>query len=505
MNRRHFLRAVGLSAAALAAPSMLNRCTPAKKKPNIVFFLVDDLGWTDIGAFGSSFYETPNIDKLAESGMKFTDAYAACPVCSPTRASIMSGKYPARINLTDWIPGRQAGGRANESANKVVPPDFQLYMSLDEVTIAEALKEAGYSTGFLGKWHLGQSEDLWPEFQGFDVNKGGWSRGAPYYRTYDPDDDDWHGDSGYVSPYKNPRLEDGPPGEYLTDRLADETIKFVREHQEQPFFAYLSFYTVHNPMHGKVDKVEKYQKKAERLGLYGKKTFDDNPDWAQYVGQGQWRERLIQSHAEYAAMVESLDENVGKVLDELEALGLADDTIIFFMGDNGGLSTSEGSPTSNLPLRAGKGWLYEGGIREPMIVRWPGQQPGECSEPVTSTDFYPTILEMAGLPKRPEQHVDGKSLAPLVKGKSMDRGPIFWHYPHYSNQGGKPGGAVRDGDWKLIERYETGGFELYNLKEDIGEKNNLAEEMPDKVTELSSLLKAWYQETDAQMPMPVGG
>ncbi len=503
MERRQFLKSVGFGAVALCTSTAFTSCSSKFSKPNFVFFLVDDLGWTDIGAFGSTFYETPNIDKLAATGMKFTDAYASCPVCSPTRASIMSGKYPARINLTDWIPGRQAGGRANEPANKVVPPDFQRYMSLDQVTIAEALKEAGYATGFFGKWHLGESEDLWPEFQGFDVNKGGWSRGAPYYRTFDADDDEWRGDSGYVSPYKNPRLQDGPPGEYLTDRLADETVTFINQNKEKPFFAYLSFYTVHNPMHGKQDKVKKYKEKAERLGLLNQPQFNENPEWAKHVGQGHWRERLVQSHAEYAAMIESLDENVGKVLKELEEQGVADNTIVFFMGDNGGLSTSEGSPTTNLPLRAGKGWLYEGGIREPMIIRWPGHQPGECDEPVTSTDFYPTMLEMASLPLRSEQHMDGKSLVPLVKGKSMERGPIFWHYPHYSNQGGKPGGAVRNGDWKLIERYETGKLELYNLKEDIGETTNLAEDMAEKAQELHGLLREWRQEVDAQMPTPI--
>lgn len=489
MNRRNFLKSLG---ATVALSQTLSGCSSPKKKPNIVFFLVDDLGWRDLGCFGSTFYETPNVDKLAAQGKKFTNAYAACPVCSPTRASIMSGKYPARINLTDWIPGRQAGSRANEPANKVVPPEFQLFMSLDEVTIAEALKEAGYETGFFGKWHLGQTKEYWPEHQGFDVNKGGHSKGSP--------------PGGYFSPYKNPRLSDGQDGEYLTDRLGDETIKFLQAFKNTPFFAYLSFYTVHNPMQGKKEKIEKYKKKAERLGLLDQPQFNLSPEWAPFVGNGNWKERLVQCHADYAAMVESMDENVGKVLEKLEELELADNTIVFFMADNGGLSTSEGSPTTNAPLRAGKGWLYEGGIREAMIVKWPGTvKPGtECNEPVISTDFYPTILEMAGLPLNPQQHIDGVSLMPLLAGTGqLDRDAIFWHYPHYSNQGGKPGGAVRKGDYKLIERYETGKLELFNLKKDIGEKNNLADLKPDKTQELLELLQKWRKEVDAQMPISV--
>ena len=489
MNRRNFLKSFG---ATVALSQTFFGCSSPIKKPNFVFFLVDDLGWTDVGCFGSTFYETPNIDKLAAQGMKFTDAYAACPVCSPTRASIMSGKFPARINLTDWIPGRQAGGRANEPSNKVVPPEFQLNMSLNEVTIAEALKEAGYATGFFGKWHLGQTEEFWPESQGFEVNKGGHSKGSP--------------PGGYFSPYKNPRLSDGQDGEYLTDRLADETVAFIDLQKEKPFFAYLSFYTVHNPMQGKPEKIEKYKKKAKSLGLLDLPQFNENPEWAKNVGQGNWKERLVQAYADYAAMVESLDENIGKVLDKLEELGLAENTIVFFMSDNGGLSTSEGSPTTNAPLRAGKGWLYEGGIREAMIVKWPGSvKPGtKNSEPVISTDFYPTILEMAGLPLNPKQHMDGTSLKPVLEGSgNLNRDAIFWHYPHYSNQGGKPGGAVRKGDFKLIERYETGFLELFNLKDDISEKNNLADKMPDKAQELLKLLQDWRSKVNAQMPTPI--
>jgi arylsulfatase A-like enzyme len=503
MNRRDFFQKTGTAAAAVALSSVW-QCKPSpKSKPNFVFILVDDLGWNDLGCFGSEFYETPNLDRLARQGMRFTDAYAACPVCSPTRASIMCGKYPARIHLTDWIPGRQAS-RGPEPSDKLIPPEFNLQMALEEITLAEALKQDGYKTGFVGKWHLGQDEKYWPEHQGFDVNKGGWRRGAPYYRKYNPETDEWTGESGYFSPYKNPRLEDGPPGEYLTDRLTHESISFIDQHKNDPFLLYLSFYTVHNPLHGKEALVERFKQKAIDMGLDEKDPFVTNQPWMLKVGTGLWRERVLQSNAEYAAMVYSMDENVGRVLQKLDELGLSDNTVVFFMADNGGLSTSEGSPTSNLPLRGGKGWLYDGGVRESMMIKWPGVTPpgSTCSEPVISTDFYPTMLEMAGLSLNPQQHMDGVSLVPLLKGQSLDRDAIYWHYPHYSNQGGKPGGAIRSGDYKLIEFYEDMTVELYNLRTDMSERHNLADQMPDKVTELREKLHAWRKTVDAHMMKP---
>ena len=484
---------------AIATPS-----TAAGSKPNFVFILVDDLGWRDLGTFGSTFHETPNLDRLASSGMKFTNAYAACPVCSPTRASIMSGKYPARIQLTDWIAGRQNNQKMLRYM-KVLPPEFEHQMALEEVTVAEALKEAGYRTGFAGKWHLGQSEEFWPEHQGFDVNKGGWRSGAPYYRKYDPRTDSWSGDSGFVSPYKNPRLKDGPDGEYLTDRLTTEAIRFIEASRSSPFLMYLSFYTVHNPLHGKKDVVAKYRAKAKRQGIDQTPPFVKGLPWMDRPDPGLWRERVIQSNPEYAAMIEALDENVGRLLRKLDQAGLAENTAVFFMADNGGLSTSEGSPTSNLPLRGGKGWLYEGGVREPMMIRWPGvTRPGSvCETPVTSTDFYPTMLEMAGLPARPSQHLDGVSLVPLLKGEGgSDDRPIFWHYPHYSNQGDLPGGAIRLGDYKLIEYYEDMHVELYNLRNDLGETRDLATEMPGRVKELRDRLHAWRKSVRASMTKP---
>ncbi|MEN6333319.1 MAG: sulfatase, partial [Phycisphaerales bacterium] len=425
-----------------------------RRKPNFVFFLSDDLGWKDLGCYGSTFYETPNIDRLAAQGVRFTNAYAACPVCSPTRASIMTGKYPARLRTTDYFgaPQPDTVGRHWTKDKPLLPARYEDRLPLEEVTIAEALKEHGYATFFAGKWHLGP-EGYWPEDQGFDVNKGGCDRGGPY------------GGKKYFSPYDNPRLPDGPTGEHLPDRLASETCKFIEASKDRPFLAYLAFYSVHTPLMAREDLKAKYEQKAKQVKHEG-------PDWGK---EGDRQVRLVQDHAVYAGMVEAMDQAVGKVLDALDRLGLAKDTVVFFMSDNGGLSTSEGHPTSNLPLRGGKGWLYEGGIREPLIVRWPGvtQAGSTCEEPVTSTDFYPTMLEMAGLPPKPEQHVDGRSVAPLLKRTgSQERRAFFWHYPHYGNQGGSPGGAVRVGDYKLIEFYEDSRVELYNLRDDLGEQND---------------------------------
>jgi len=445
--------------------------------PSFVFFLVDDLGWTDLGCFGSTFYDTPNVDRLAATGQRFTDAYAACPVCSPTRASIMSGKYPARLDTTDYFGAAQPGGWKRNT--KQLPASYEDRLPLEEVTLAEGLKAAGYATFFAGKWHLGP-EGYWPEDQGFDVNRGGIERGGPY------------GGKRYFSPYGNPRLEDGPEGEHLPDRLASEAVEFIEAKKDEPFLVYLSFYSVHTPLMSREDLKQKYEARKVERGLevkWGKEHLRDV--------------RLVQEHAVYAGMVEAMDLAVGRVLDALDRLELSERTVVFFMSDNGGLSTSEGHPTSNLPLRAGKGWIYEGGIREPMIVRWPGvTAPGsECRVPVISTDFYPTILEMAGLPPRPEQHVDGVSLVPLLRtGTAPEREALYWHYPHYGNQGGAPAGAVRAGEWKLVEWYEDGKLELYHLAEDVGETHDLAGERPELVETLHTRLTAWREETVARMP-----
>ncbi len=479
-NRRAFLKAFGATAAlALCTRVNFGQQRMRKRKPSFVFFLIDDLGWRDLGCYGSTFYETPHIDRLAGEGMRFTNAYAACPVCSPTRASIMTGKYPARLGITQWIGGPQE------------PTAYREYLPLEEVTIAEALKEVGYAAGFVGKWHLSTRDETrqkyYPDRQGFDVNIGGDWSGAPptYFYPYEK---------------RGRSLETMPPGgregEYLTDRLTDESIKFIEANRDRPFLLYLSHYAVHTPLESKKALADKYQAKA------AKQPEADRP--AAKPVYGPYRTRQVQDHAVYAGMVQSVDESVGRVLDRISKLGLEQDTIVIFMSDNGGLSTvpREG-PTCNLPLRAGKGWLYEGGIREPMLVKWPGVVDADsvCHEPVMSTDFYPTMLEMAGLPLKPEQHVDGVSLTPLLRANGgLRRDAIYWHYPHYHGSGSRPSGAVRAGDYKLIEWYEDGRIELYNLRDDLGEQKDLVATMPGKAQELRRMLHAWREAVGAQMP-----
>lgn len=447
----------------------------APQRPNIILFLVDDLGWADIGANNpKTFYETPNVDGLAATAMRFTQGYAACPVCSPTRGSILTGRVPPRFGVTDFLPGMRNAKLLSAPNAKQLP--------LEEVTLAEALREAGYTTAHFGKWHLG-GEGFFPEDQGFDMNFGGLDRGGPY------------GGSKYFSPYGNPKLPDGPPGEHLPDRLASECIKFMQDAGDKPFFANFWFYDVHTPLMARADLKAKYEEKAKAAP----------PDtW----GKEREREvRQVQRHAVYASMVEAMDQAVGKVLTALEKSGKADNTIVIFTSDNGGLSTSEGSPTSNLPLRAGKGWLYEGGIRVAFIIRAPGvTRPGSVFDtPVMSTDFYPTLLELAGLPLKPDQHRDGTSLKSLLTGGTLPERPLFWHYPHYGNQGGAPSGCVRDGDWKLIEWYEDSRAELFDIRDDVSEKTDLAAQMPDKVKELTAKLHAWRGSVGGIMPTPNPG
>lgn len=451
-------------------------------KPNFLFILADDLGWTDLGYTGSKFHETPNIDKLASQGMIFTDAYAACPVCSPSRAAILSGKYPARLNLTDYIPGNRSYGPHKDQQMTCDP--FKLQMDLEEYTIAEAMKDAGYVTFFAGKWHVCEDEKYYPTSQGFDINKGGNNTGHPA--------------SGYFSPYNNPQLPDGTDGEYLTDRLTDEVISFIEKNKDTTFFAYLSFYTVHLPMQGKPDKVEKYQVKLSSMNYEGE----------EFTQHGITYVKHHQNMPHFAAMVESMDENIGRLLNSLKKAGIEDNTVVIFTSDNGGMATSNitnNIPTSNDPLRAGKGYLYEGGIREPMIIKWPNKIKGGSAidTPVTGTDFYPTILDLAGLDLNPGQHMDGLSLEPLIFDNKLDIRPIYWHFPHYSGGlGGRPSGAVRLGDYKLIEFYEDMHIELYNVHEDLSEKNDLTAEMPDKANELKELLHKWRIDVNAQMPYP---
>ena len=486
LDRREFLRHAGIGASfclggIVKAGGLGDGRSGAepRKRPNFVFFLIDDLGRQDLGCFGSPFYETPNIDRLAAQGMRFTNAYAACPVCSPTRASIMTGKYPARLGITDWIGAPQK------------PTAYRDHLPLEEVTVAEVLQEAGYATGYVGKWHLATSgadrRQYYPDRQGFDINIGGDNSGSP---------------PTYFYPYAKGKrsLETMPPGgeegEYLTDRLTDEALQFIATSKDRPFLLYLAHYAVHTPLESKKELAQKYETKAKSV------PPPEGPH-AQPV-YGPYKTRLVQDHAVYAGMVQSVDESVGRVLGKLAELGLERNTIVIFMSDNGGLSTvAREGPTCNLPLRAGKGWLYEGGIREPMLIKWPGviRAGSLCHETVTSTDFYPTMLEMAGLPLRPGQHVDGVSLAGLLKGTGTpDRQAIYWHYPHYHGSGNRPSGAIRAGDYKLVEWYEDGKVELYNLKDDMGERNDLAATMPNKARELRRMLQAWRSEMGARMP-----
>ncbi len=456
----------------------------AKQGPSYVLFLVDDLGYMDIGAYNSeSFYETPHVDRLAKSGMKFTDGYAANPVCSPTRFGIQTGRYPTRKDATNYFSGRR-GGRFDSAP-------LHDRMDLEEVTIAEALKKKGYATFFAGKWHLGPNEQFWPTKQGYDVNAGGFSKGGPY------------GGKKYFSPYGNPRLSDGPDGEHLPDRLASETCSFIEKNKGKPFFAMLSFYSVHTPLIGRPDLVAKYKKKAADIN--GAEFGDEEMTWPK---NGKTRKvRILQKHAVYAAMVEAMDLAVGKVLDKLESLGLDDEVVVAFTSDNGGLSTSEGSPTSNLPLRGGKGWIYEGGIREPFLVRWPGvtKAGSVCKEPVMSTDFFPTFVKAAGENPKGVGPIDGVDLMPLLKGgESLSRDALYWHYPHYSNQGGFPSGAIRMGTWKMIERYEDGQVHLYDLSKDVGEREDLSKVHPGQVAKMREKLHQWYEDVDAKFLRPKG-
>lgn len=457
-----------------------------ERPKNIVFFLVDDLGWADVGCFGSRFHQTPNIDRLAANGMKFTQGYAACPVCSPTRASILTGRHPVRVDITDWIPGMNIE-RAPDAKFKQVHDRDNL--ALNEVTIAEVLKErAGYVNFFAGKWHLGD-KGHWPTDHGFDFNIGGNSKGSP--------------PGGYYSPWKNPTLKSRFNGEYLTERLTQESLRFLDDHQkkkgkQKPFLLYLSYYNVHSPITPYRKRIEHFRKRRDEL-------FDgETPSQAEHDGVS----RLRQDNAEYASMVAAVDDSVGQILQKLADLGIDDQTAVFFFSDNGGLCTlgRRMGPTCNLPLRSGKGWLYEGGIREPMIVSVPGVTEGgtTCDQPVVSMDFFPTLMELAGLKTDPKLHADGESLIPYLKGKKRRDGvrDLFWHYPHYHGSTWKPGAAIRSGDWKLIEFYHYGTTELYDLKKDPGETRDLSQQNPEVVQQLKGRLENWQKNMKARMPVP---
>lgn len=471
----------------------------AQQKPNIVFFLADDLGWRDLGCFGSTFYETPNIDQLAREGMLFNNAYAACPVSSPTRVSIQTGRYPARVGVTDWIRGHQYeqeyGNQIKESC-PVLPAENVFNMPLSEITIAEVLKTAGYQTAHIGKWHCSEDSTTFPQYQGYDFNIGGCAKGSPSA----------NGGGSYFVPYNNPNLPDGPKGEYLTDRLGDECVKLIQQFKNKPFFLNIPFYQVHIPLVGKPDKVAYFLQKAKRLGLDTlKNTFNSDLSWKALepsISKNK-RERVVQSNATYAAMIASMDENVGKVIAELKRLGLYENTIIVFTSDNGGLSTGTSAPTSNLPLKGGKSCLYEGGIREPLMVVWKEHiaQNTQTNALVSSVDYFPTLLDIVNIPLPQKVVLDGRSFKSALEGKKVERGPIYWHYPHYHPLGGRPASAIREKDFKLIQFLDNGDVELYDIGSDIGETTNLIATNKKLARNMLHKLIRWRKSVQAKMPL----
>jgi|TARA_B110000196_G_scaffold171778_2_gene147455 arylsulfatase A-like enzyme len=443
-------------------------CNSNNSTPNVIFILVDDLGWNDLGYSGSTFYETPNIDNLSKESFQFTNAYAASPVCSPTRAAIMTGKHPARVNITDWIPGDDPQNRP------LLGPQDLHELPLKEITIAEKLKESGYNTFYVGKWHLG-SQGFYPEDNGFDINIGGFEKGSPM--------------GGYYSPYKNPKLNDGPKGEYLTDRLTDESIKLIKSHNKnEPFALFLSFYNVHTPI----------QANEKHINYFNKKISEMADNEVRTKSEGDAITRLNHTNPEYASMVYAVDENVGKLIKSLKDSDLYENSLIIFTSDNGGLSTLKRiAPTSVYPLRAGKGWLYEGGIRIPQLIKSPGNTENVIVNDITASyDLFPTILDFAGIKNNID--IDGISLTPILNGQSeIDREDIFWHFPHYHGSLWKPGSAIRSGDWKLVFHYESNNSELFNLKEDPGEINDLSLLFEEKKQILLNKLNNLKNETNA--------
>lgn len=450
-------------------------------KPNIIVVLIDDMGWRDLQCFGSTFYETPHIDALAADGMVFTQAYASCPVCSPSRASLMTGKYPARLGLTNYIGAHDEG--------KLMAVPYVDHLSLEEYALPKAFRDQGYHTWHVGKWHLGERQ-YYPEHYGFEVNAGGCDWGRPM--------------EGYFSPWGIETLpDDVPEGVYLTDYLTDRTIQLIEAKDDRPFFLYLSHYAVHTPIQVKPEDLSRFEAKYRRMKLDQIDPFTEGEFFPCFHKKDlRVKRRLVQSDAAYAAMIWNLDWNIGRVVETLRKQGLYENTVIVFTSDNGGLSTAEGSPTCNAPLSEGKGWTYEGGVRVPLIVKGPGIPAKTVSaEPTSTTDLYPTLLELAGLPLIPEQHCDGTSLAGVLRnGDSLGERPIFWHYPHYGNQGGTPAAAVRMGHDKLIHFFEDNHNELYDLSADISESFDLSHERPDRTRYLESVLQQWLREVEAIIP-----
>ena len=481
-----------------------------KTKPNVVFFLVDDLGWADVGCYGSTFHETPHIDRLAKEGMRFDNAYSTCHVCSPSRASILTGKYPARTNLTEWL-----GGRPERDYEKLHSAPKLMSLPDEEITLAETLKKHGYATANYGKAHLRKD----PRTYGFDEAITGWVR-------------------SYYYPFSSQYTKSLPAkkGDYYTDKLTDAALDFIERNKDRPFFVHMEHFAVHDPIQGRKDLVEKYRKKLASMKAKKGPEFilEPNPDSPElskeelkalekndslnlHQGKRVWWVKQKQDNVEFAGMLEATDESLGRIRAKLAELGLSDNTIVIFTADNGGMSASNqyrgiNHPrktldsrfaSSNLPLRGAKGWNYEGGVRVPLIVHWPGQIKVNSTSHamVTGTDYYPTLLKMLGLPTLPKQHVDGMSFLPALKGKAHDRGAIYWHFPHYSNHGYQsPGGAIRLGKYKLLEYYENGTIQLFDLEQDIGEQNDLSESKPDITAKLKKMLHDWRRAVDAKMP-----
>ena len=451
----------------------------AAARPNIVYILADDLGAFDLSNEGSRYYESPNIDRIANMGIKFTRGYATCQVCSPSRASILTGKYPVNHGITTYI-GEHSGPAWHKKnrQDSHFPADYDHALRASELTLAEVLRGAGYQTFFAGKWHLG-GEGSWPQDHGFTVNKGGWRVGGP-------------GRGGFFSPYANPNLKDGPNGESLPIRLGRETAAFIEENKDKPFLAYLSFYSVHAPIQTTHPLWKKYRDKATTSGLAKERFLFDR----------RLAVRQVQDCPIYAGMIESMDEAVGIVLRKLDELGLMDNTIICFTSDNGGVSSGDAYSTSNLPLRGGKGRQWEGGIREPYYIYAPGiTKPGSVTDiPASGIDWYPTLLELTGVAVPSKQTVDGISLVPVLKGGSIQDRPLYWHYPHYGNQGGEPSSIIMEDQWKLIYYHEDEHYELYNITKDIGEQKDLLKVRPARAKAMKAKLKQWLTSTHAKFP-----
>lgn len=448
-----------------------------KKAPNVLFILADDLGAHDLSYAGSSYYESPNIDRLASQAMVFEQGYAAAQVCSPSRASILTGQTTPLHGVTDWI-GALAGEQWGEKHpyTQLLPPDYAHALDTAALSLPELFQRNGYTTFFAGKWHLG-SEGSWPEDHGFEINKGGWDYGNPR--------------GGYFSPYKNPNLEDGPDGENLSERLAEETAAFIRSKQDEPFFAMLSFYAVHGPIQTTQEYWQKYRDKALAQGL----------DSSGFEMERRLPIRTVQDNAIYAGLVQHMDDAVGIVMEELKRQGLLENTIVVFTSDNGGVASGDAYSTSNAPLRGGKGYHWEGGIRVPYLIKAPGVQPGKTAVPASGQDFYPTLAALAGLTVPDDVVVNGENLTPVLQNKPMEERSLVWHYPHYGNQGGDPATMLRRGDYKLIYYWETETAELYNLKVDGGEQRDIAQQQSELVQKLKLEMFDYLQSINAKKPV----